>query len=199
MRLTCSPEPNLVGSKHSCSIDAFKHPPNHFLGLELHLKEKKKKWHNYFLVLERGHICVLNITSRIKCSYILALMEKIRQLSLFFFSCSFSVFIFAIVPSLLPTLKCTSLQFSCFPFLCRSLWCDVINCGVPGLAPPRTTLVGFSSLDERWLGIGYLWHAEGAWAPSDHDVDPLQLCLHRRKWWESATFPLLCIFHNCSL
>lgn len=32
---------------------------------------------------------------------------------------------------------------------------------------------GFLSLDQCSLGIGYLWHAEGAWAPSDHDVDPL--------------------------
>ena len=56
MRLTCSPEPNLVGSKHSCSIDAFKHPPNHFLGLELHLKEKreKKKMTQLLLGLGKG-------------------------------------------------------------------------------------------------------------------------------------------------
>lgn len=39
---------------------------------------------------------------------------------------------------------------------------------------------GFLSLDEHWLGIGYLWHARGAWVLSDHDVDP-QLCLHRRN------------------
>lgn len=38
---------------------------------------------------------------------------------------------------------------------------------------------GFWSLDERRLGISYLWHADGAWAPSDHDVDPL--CSHRKS------------------
>lgn len=67
--------------------------------------------------------------------------------------------------------------FWCLSFSCCWLWCDVINCGVPGwpLLGREHSSSGFSGLDEHWLGIGYLWHAEGAWAPSDHDVVPLCL------------------------
>lgn len=79
------------------------------------------------------------------------------------------------MPSLLPTLKCTSRQFFMLSLSCCWLWCDVINCGLPGrpLLGRKHSFSGFSGLDEHWLGIGYLWHAEGAWAPNDHDVVPL--------------------------
>lgn len=79
------------------------------------------------------------------------------------------------MPSLLPTLKCTSLKCSCFSFLavpCGVMWLTVV-CRVG----PSLDFIGrkhrFLNLDKNWLGIGYLWHAEGAWAPSDYDVDPL--------------------------
>lgn len=79
------------------------------------------------------------------------------------------------MPSLLPTLKCTSRQFFMLSLSCCWLWCDVINCGLPGrpLLGRKHSFSGFSGLDEHWLGIGYLWHAEGAWAPNDHDIIPL--------------------------
>lgn len=64
---------------------------------------------------------------------------------------------------------------------CCSLWCDVINCGVLGwpLLGRKHSFSGFSGLDERRLGIGYLWHAVGAWAPSDHDVVPFSSACSR--------------------
>lgn len=62
MRLTCRPEPNLVGSKHSCCIDAFKHTPNHPLKLGLHLKKKEMTQ----LLLGLGPHFMLNITYCIK-------------------------------------------------------------------------------------------------------------------------------------
>lgn len=39
--MTCCPEPNCLGSQHSCNIDAFKHTPSHFLKLVRYSKGKK--------------------------------------------------------------------------------------------------------------------------------------------------------------
>lgn len=100
-------------------------------------------------------------------------MDKVRRLSPSALPAQLSVFILCIMPSLLPTLKCPSLQSSCVP--CGVMWLTVVCREGPSLdfLGRKHSFSGFSSLDERWRGIGYLWHAEGAWAPSDHDVDPL--------------------------
>lgn len=77
------------------------------------------------------------------------------------------------MPSLLPTIKCPCLQSSRLP--CGVMGLTVVCRFGPSLdfLGRNHSFRGFLSLDQCSLGIGYLWHAEGAWASSDHDVDPL--------------------------
>lgn len=62
----------------------------------------------------------------------------------------------------------------------------------------KSSFSGFLSLVEHRLGIGYLWHAEDAWAPNVHDVDPLSFACKKEMVGICYTLPFLLIFHNCS-
>lgn len=62
----------------------------------------------------------------------------------------------------------------------------------------ESSFSGFLSLVEHRLGIGYLWHAEDAWAPNVHDVDPLSFACKKEMVGICYTLPFLLIFHNCS-
>lgn len=96
--LTYSSEPNLVGSKLSCSTDAFQHAPNHFLKLVLY---PKKKWHNYHFVLERVHASCwtlhIALKSRVTHVPLLVRIDLNSQYKVIFFLLSMQVFVF-IVP-----------------------------------------------------------------------------------------------------
>lgn len=134
MRLTCNPEPNLVGSKHSCSIDAFKQTPNHFLKLELH---PKKKWHNYHMVLEKVHLSwTLHIALKSHVWCMLALVHTFNRQNKITFSFYSSHTAFCLYrihhAKSLTHFKVPLSAVFMLSLSCCSLWCDVINCGVPG-------------------------------------------------------------------
>lgn len=128
------------------------------------------------------------------------------------------------MPSLLPTLKCTSLwilrslRFPSSPFV---LWRDVINCGAaPRLSPPR---LGRRWWRWRWrrrllfagswmrprLGLAHRWQALPAGLrglPEAMTSFASGLCLLSCKRWEAPSLSLpppttlpLCFFHNWPL
>lgn len=107
-------------------------------------------------------------------------------LSFLLFSCMFSDFILSIMPRLLPTLKCTSLQFSCFLFLavpCGVMWLTVVCRIGPSLdfLGRKYSFSGFFELG--WALTGYrlrlaCWGCVGSHWPWRRST---QLYLHRRN------------------
>lgn len=158
--MTCCPEPNCLGSQHSCNIDAFKHTPSHFLKLVRYSKGKKNDeitawfWNRSML--------------HVDCYFL-------RDIACF-----------DVHSTCLNTFFCFFLQTIIFPMKgssWSSLFCSVltVSSGVMWLIlAPTSDFLGrqnfcsvfFLNLDEHWLGIGYFWHVKDAWASSVHDVEP---------------------------
>lgn len=87
---------------------------------------------------------------------------------------------------------CPCLQASCLPYSMK--WLTVVCRLGPSLdfLGRNSSFSGFLSLDQCSLGIGYLRHAKGAWAPSDHDVGPLSFACTREM--VGIHYSLCCLY-----